>query len=499
MSAWRERMMMTERNIAGCVLLVALLVPPSGFVSAQPDRSGPPPPGPPPSLKLPRLQHLKLANGMSVVLLEKHDVPLVQINLVVKAGAVMDPPGKSGLASMTAAMLAEGAGGRNALELADAIDFLGAEISAEAGMHTTGIELRTPLARLDSAIALLGDVARRPMFPASELDRTRKERLTDLVQWRDDPEKLAWLVFDGTLYGPSHPYGVPSTGKEASLRSFTTGDIRKFYKAYFVPGNTTVIVVGDVTSSALLPKLEKTFGGWRGGGKSPAGPVLPPVGQVKGKTMVLVDRPGAAQSVIMIGRVGAPRVTDDYYAIVVMNTILGGSFASRLNQNLREKHGYTYGAESAFLFRPLPGPFVAVASVQTAVTDKALGEFMNELRRILVDVPDADLERAKNYVALTFPGRFQSVGRIARRLEDLVIYDLPDDYFSGYTGRIMSVTKGEVLRAAHKYINVDNLAFIVVGDSKEIGEGVTALDLAPPTFLSVEDVLGPAPAINGAK
>lgn len=474
------------------VAALLLFLAPLSALRAQPDRSGPPKLGPPPALKLPPIQHLKLTNGIPVILLEKHAVPVVQIDLVVKAGASMDPAGKSGLASLTATMLMEGAGPRDALQLADAIDYLGASIGTGAGQHTTGISLHTPVSKLDSALALLADIARRPAFQGADLERKKKERLTTLAQWRDDPRTLASVMFSRTLYGTGHPYGVPTMGNEKSIQSVTPDDLRKFTAGYFVPSNTSIIVVGDVNAATLLPRLEKAFGGWKG--KAASVPSLPAIGQIKNKSLILVDKPGAAQSVIMIGRIGVPRLTDDFFPILVMNTILGGSFSSRLNQNLREKHGYTYGAGSRFDFRPLPGPFVASASVQTAVTDKALTEFMNELRGILEDIPDQELTRAKNYLALGYPGDFQSVGQIAGQLQELVIYGLPDDTMNKYIGRILAVTKEDVQRVARKYIVPDTLAFIVVGDTKEIASGVTALDLAPATTLSIDDVLGPAPA-----
>jgi zinc protease len=472
------------------VLSSALLLL-SSIMVAQPDRSAPPKLGPPPSLRLPAIQHMTLSNGIRVLILEKHAVPVVQVNLVVKAGTSMDPAGKSGLASLTAAMLTDGAGARNALQLADAIDFLGARIGASAGQHTTGVQMNVPVVRLDSALALLADVARRPGFPPAELERKRKERLTTLVQWHDEPTRVAGVAFARALYGTAHPYGTPTIGSEASLRSITTDDLRKFHAGYFVPANITVIVVGDVAPAAIMSRLETAFGAWKG--KPAAAPALPAIRQIAGTSLTLVDKPDAAQSVIMIGRVGVPRTTDDYYAITVMNTILGGSFSSRLNQNLREKHGYTYGAASSFDFRPLAGPFVARASVQTAVTDKALGEFMNELRGILQEVPEEEVARARNYLALGYPGDFQSVGQIAAQLEELVIYNLPDDYFNKYIGRVLAVTKEQVRQAAEKYIVPDTLAFVVVGDRKEIEEGINGLALAPVTVRSIEDILGPAP------
>jgi zinc protease len=487
----------SKKTLTRLLWIALLCLLPVAGVLAQPDRSSPPQPGPPPQLKLPPIRHFKLSNGMPVVLLEKHTVPLVQINLVILAGSCMDPEGKSGLASMTAAMLTEGAGRRNALQLADAIDYLGARIGAGSGKHTTGISLHTPVSKLDSAIVLLADVVRRPTFARGELDRVKRERLTAFLQWRDDPNSIASVLFARTLYGSRHPYGMPSTGNESTVKSITVKDLKQFHAKYYVPGNTTAIVVGDVSQSLIRRRLEKAFGSWKGRATRP--PKLLPIEQLRKSSIQIVDKPGAPQTVVDIGRVGAPRLSPDYYSIVVMNTILGGSFTSRLNQNLREEHGYTYGAGSEFDFRPLPGPFRAAASVETGVTDKALAEFMKELKSMHDLVSDADLDRAKNYVALSFPGEFQSVGEIAGELEQLVIYHLPDDYFNKYVQRILAVTKQDVQRVAQKYVDENNLAIVLVGDREKIEEGVKSLNLGPVKDLTVDDVLGPAPVVDGAK
>ncbi len=477
----------------GLLILLLFGLAASSVQAQAPDRSQPPKLGPPPTLKLKPVQHLKLSNGLPVILSEKHEVPLVQMSLVVKAGAVEDPQGKGGLASMTAAMMTEGAGTRTALELADAIDFLGADLRVTAGQHTTAVTLHTPLAKLDSALALMADVTLRPTFSPPELDRKRKERLTTLMQWRDEPRSLASVTFSRALYG-EHPYGRYSIGSEQALRSFTSADLKRFYESSFGPNNASLIVVGDVTAGALLPKLEKAFGAWKN--VTPSESALPKINQVAERRVILVDKPGAPQSEIRIGRIGVPRLTDDYYALVVMNTILGGSFSSRLNQNLREKHGYTYGAGSRFDYRPLPGPFMASAAVQTAVTDSSLIEFMKELKGILQPVPQAELERAKNYVALSFPGDFQTVGEISSRLEELVIYGLPDNYFNDYIGHILSVTQADVERVAKKYLDPEKVDIIVVGDRSQIEKNIAALKLGPMTVMSVEDVLGKAPVLG---
>lgn len=485
----------TMRNsFATALLLIACVFISSIVLAQKPDRSKPPELGPPPKLQLPTIRHLKLGNGLPVVLMEKHQVPLVQMSLIVHAGLAMEPASQRGLASMAAAMMEEGAGTRNALEFSDAVDFLGANISVSSGLHTTTVSLFTPLSKIDSALALFADAALRPRFPAEELERIRIERLTSLLQWHDQPRVIASVLFNRTLFGPVHPYGAVSMGNEETLRGFTVEQLKEFYAAHVQPANATLIVVGDVTPAVLIPKLETLFGSWTGGTKSPE-PSFPPVNQVEARKIYLVDKPEAAQSAIRIGRIGVARTTEDYYAITVMNTILGGSFTSRLNNNIREEHGYAYGAGSRFNFLPQPGAFLASSDVQTNVTDKALTEFMKELTNI-PNISDAELTRAKNYVALSYPSDFQSVRAIAGALNELVIYNLPDNYFNTYTERILAVTKDDVVRVAKKYIDPEKIAIIVVGDRKKIEKGIADLNLAPIENLSIEDVLGKPPVIE---
>jgi predicted Zn-dependent peptidase len=288
---------------------------------------------------------------------------------------------------------------------------------------------------------------------------------------------------------------LPAIGDEKTVRGFLVKDLQSFHSTYFRANNATLIVVGNVTAKAILPKLEAAFGQWEAG-KIPTA-TWPGVAQVQKRQVWLVDKPGAAQSEIRIGRIGVPRLTEDYDALVVMNTLLGGSFTSRLNQNLREQHGYSYGARSAFDFRPLPGPFVAYAGVQTSKTDSALFEFMKELNGILRPVSDAELNRAKNYVALSFPQDFQSVAQIANQIEELATYGLPDDYFNNFIQRILAVTKDDVQRVAKKYLDPQKMAIIVVGDRRVIEKGVRGLNLGPMQMMTVEQVLGKVPVVEG--
>jgi zinc protease len=458
------------------------------------DRSRPPELGPPPSYDLPPIRHLALSNGLPVLLLEKRAVPIVQVDLTLMAGAVHEPAGVPGVASMTAAMLDEGAAGRTALELADEIDVLGADLTTGAGEHTAAISLHVPIARLEPALSIMADVALRPDFPDAELDRQRLDRLTEILQWRDEPAAVAGLLYDRTLYGSAHPYGIPNVGTAASLEAMTAADLRVFHDRQYRPGTAFLVVVGDVTAETVVPLLERAFGAWRGSAGD--GAEEPSVEQVGERRVYLVDKPGAEQSEIRVGRIGAPRLTDDYFPLVVMNTILGGSFTSRLNQNLREDKGYSYGAFSGFGFRPWAGPFVAGAAVQTEATAEALTEFVRELEGILDRVPEEELERARNYVALGFPSTFQTVAGTAGALGELALYDLPDDYYDRYVERVLAVTAEDVQRVAARYLDPDRVAIVVVGDLAGIEAPIRALELGPVENLSVEDVLGPPPEVS---
>jgi predicted Zn-dependent peptidase len=483
-------MLLTTRITAAVTLLAAA----AGLLSAQaPDRSRPPEPGPAPTLTLPPITRTTLPNGLSVIHMAKHDVPLVQVNVVVRAGQVHDPADRPGLASMTAAMLDEGAGSRDALALADAVDYLGASLSVGGGAHETTVALHVPVAQLDPALELLADVVLRPRFDGEELERQRRQRLTSMAQWHDEPRAIAAAAYGAALYGAAHPYGRMATGTPASVGAMAVADLQAFHRARFVPNNAAVIVVGDVSLDDIRPRLERLFGGWSRGAVPDVAAPDPPRAT---RRVLLVDKPGAAQSEIQIGLVGVPRSTPDYYALVVMNTILGGSFSSRLNQTLREEKQYTYGARSSFAFGLLPGPFTASASVQTAVTDSALVEFIRELNGIRQQVPEDELARARNYVALRFPGGFQAVSQIAGRLEDLYLYDLPTDYFNGYVQGVLAVTRADVQRVARRYVTPDRMSIVVVGDRSQVEAGIRALRLGTLDVKSIVDVLGPVPVVG---
>ncbi len=475
-------------------VLVAVLV--TAAAAQAPDRSHPPQPGRAPAVKLPAIQKRQLSNGLPVWIVELHQVPVAQVNLVVLSGSTADPAGKFGLANLTAAMLTEGAGSRSALELADAIDFLGADLSSSSSSDASVVRLHVPVARLADALPIMADVAMRPTFPKDELERQRAERLTGLIQARDEPETIAALAFARVLYGKAHRFGTAQVGTAETIQAFSTEDLRSFYVANFRPDNAALVVVGDVTVDRTVPLLEAQFGKWQTKAAAPRPATLATPAEPAARHVYLIDKPGAPQSQIRIGWIGVPRSTPDYFPIQVMNTILGGSFSSRLNLNLREQHGYTYGASSAFDMRIAAGPFFAAAGVQTDKTADALKEFFNELTAIPKPVPADELDRAKNYVALRFPARFETTADISQRLEESLVFHLPDDYFARYVQNIEAVGAADVQRVAQKYVQASRFAVVVAGDRMAIEPGIKALNLGPVTVLTIDDVFGPAPKIT---
>ena len=481
------------------LLIVALMATSPVIASTAgaqtPDRSQPPSVETTAGIELPPVERHNLSNGIEVVVMRKTDIPLVQMNLVVEAGGVDEPGDAQGIASLTAALIDDGAGDLGALALADAFDFLGARFSTSASYHNTMLSLRVPAARFTDAASLVADVLMRPHFDAEELERLRLNRLTTLIRNHDEPTRITETLFDRVLYGEAHPYGRPSIGTEAFLRDVSAEDVRAFYDNHFGPSVTTIVLAGDV-SDEHLRGLEQLFGEWAN--DVVAKPEAVDAPSRSGSRIYLVDVPGAAQSVIRMGYVALPRDTEDYDAVTVMNTVLGGSFTSRINQNLREDKGYTYGARSSFDFRPWPGPFSTGASVFTDVTAPALQEFMNELRGIHQPIADDEIDLARNFLAMSYPQSFQSVSRIAAQLMNVVVNDLPDDYLNDYTSRILSVDAESVRQAARRHIDPDNVTIVVVGDRSAIEASINELNLAPVEVLQVTDVLGDVPVAAGA-
>lgn len=453
----------------------------------SPDRSAPPTPGPVPALKLPAIQKRTLSNGLPVWIVELHKVPVVHVALVVKSGTGADPRGQFGIANLTAEMLDEGAGTRTALQIADAVDYLGASLSTSSTSDGSFVELHVPVARLGDGLPLMADVTIRPTFPPEELQRVREDLLTSLVEARDDPSSLIRFAFPRLVFGAQHRYGTMPLGTSGALKGFTVADLRQFHARHYVPSNAALIVTGDVTAASAVARLETAFGAWKGAA-APAASV-PAAAQLTARHVYLIDKPDAAQSQIRIGWIGVPRSTPDYFALRVLNTILGGSFTSRLNQNLREEHGYSYGATSTFDMRSAAGPFYATAGVQTDKTSEALTEFFKELDAIRKLVPQAEIDKAKNYLALLMPRSFETTESLAGSLAPMFVYNLAPDYYATYTEHVRAVTSADVQRVAERYIQPDKFAVVIVGDRKVIEPGIKALNLGTIKTVEIDEVM----------
>lgn len=468
---------MRVRHIRYGAALIALAAAPSLSAAQALDRSKVPTLGPPPRVSLPPIITRELPNGLKLMIVEHHELPVANFLLVVESGGTIDPAAKTGLANLTAAMLTEGTTSRSSLEIADQAAFLGVGLSASSNWDASTVSLHTPVAQLDSALALFAEVALRPAFPQNEFERIRRDRLTNLLQLKDRPTAIANQAYAAILYGSNHPYGKQLFGSEASVQALTTVDLQTFYRSNFVPNNSTLIIVGDVNPAQVEAKVQALFGGWQRGQVAVASLADPP--RHSTTTVYLIDKPGAPQSSFRIGGIGVPRSTRDYFALSVANTILGGSFTSRLNQNLRETHGYTYGARSAFDMRRAAGPFTASAEIVAEKTDSALIEFMKELNAIREAVPAEELSKAKRYMQLGLPSGFETTQQIANALVPVAVYDLPLDYYNNYVQNVEAVTQADVQRVARQYINPASLAIVIVGDRKGIEPGLKAVNAGP--------------------
>lgn len=467
---------MKRSRTTGMLSVLALLAVQS-IATAQGtiDRSKPPELGPPPRVSLPPIITRQLPNGLKLLIVEQHELPLADFVLLVGSGSTADPAGKPGIANLTSAMLREGTTTRKSLEIADQIAFLGISLSPTSSWESSTLSLHTPTAQLDSALALFADVALHPSFPANEFERIRKNRLTELLQLRDQGPAIANIAFPAIVYGTAHPYGAPAIGTETSVTSLTPADLQSYYQTNFRPNNATLIIVGDVNPAQIEQKISSLFGRWQRGDVPQLNYGEPPTSATT--TIYLIDKPGAAQSSFRIGAVGVPRSTKDYFALTVMNTILGGSFSSRLMQNLRETRGYTYGASSRFDMRRAAGPFLASAEIVAAKSDSALLEFMKELNAIRQSVPASELSRAKRYLQLQQPGNFETTQDIAFQMLPVALYGLPLDYYNNYVQNIETVTQADVARVAQQYINPGSLAIVIVGDRKNIEPGLKATNV----------------------
>jgi predicted Zn-dependent peptidase len=430
----------------------------------------------PAPLRIPAVTRSVLPNGLALDVIQQHEVPVVDVVLSVAGGGRADG-GHAGLASFTADMLDEGADTLDAFGIAAQAAYLGADLETRADWDRAVVALKVPKRSLAPALDLMATVALKPSFRSAEVARQRDLRLAEILQQRDEPAIAASLAFNAVVFPAGHPYHEPLRGDSAATAALDSASVRAFYAATFRPDRASVIVAGDVTPAEARAAIARAFGGWKAA-RGAAMPLATGVAAAKPTTVYLVDKPDAPQSVIAIGAPGVDRRSPDYYALQVMNTLLGGSFSSRLNQNLRETKGYTYGAGSVFQYRPLPGPFVARAAVRTDVTDSSLIEFFREFRRLRDStVTPVELRRAKSYIALGLPADFETAGDLAAQLSGLLVFGLPLQYYATYVPHIMAVTAADVQRVAREYIRPDRMSVVIVGDVSKIRPGIEALRL----------------------
>jgi predicted Zn-dependent peptidase len=455
------------------------------------DRTRVPKVGEPPTMKFPEVLDYRLDNGLRVVLWERTALPLVSLELQFRGGAAAHSAAKAGLAALVADMLDEGTTTHTALEIADAVDLLGASLSSSAGYDASQVRLSIMRDKLPAGLDVVAEIVMRPTFPEAELTRVKRERLDRVLQRSAEPAAVADDAFARVLYGVDHPYGASLLGSKETLGPLTRDDVAAYHRARYAPGQATLVVVGDIGREALDSLLATSFAGWSGPGEDP--PPMPAAPATGARTIYLVDKPGAAQSQVRVGYVAVDRKTPDFYPLTVLNTILGGSFTSRLNMKLREEKGYTYGAGSGFDMRVAPGPFEAGAAVATAVTDSAVADFVEEIRRMETEaVPADELTRARNYLALRLPQRFESVDDVARRLGELVLFGLPLDTWAGYVTGVGAVDGAAVLAAGKHYLPVERMAVVVAGDRAAVEAPLRALGLG--RVVVVDDA--PAPREN---
>ncbi len=469
-------------HLTAHVTPVGSLAPSTSELATAWDRAAMPGPGEARPFRVPPPSRFALANGLEVLLVEHHELPLVAMRLVVRAGSAADPADRPGLASLTATLLQEGAAGKSATEISEALEALGAEVAVATDREATFVSLSSLKLRLAESVQLFGDLVARPDFPEAELARQRTRRLVQLRQLQDQPQYLGQVALQRTLFA-DHPFARPILGTPEGIAAITLEDVKTFWRSHFVPTRATLVVVGDVTAAECQPLLEKTFGSWhRGEGSLPPLPAPQPVA---GRTITIVDRPGAAQSFIAVGQLGVPRHTEGYAALEVANAAFGGQFVSRLNLNLREDKGYTYGIRSRFEYATVPGAFVITTSVQTAVTADALREILKELEEVAGRRPlsPAEVAYAQGSLVNGYARRFETPAQLAAELAETVLYGLPPTALESFPKEVSALSAAEVAQRIAATLTPQRLSIVVVGDAKVVRDGLAALSVGPVTVV----------------
>ncbi|MDP9201197.1 MAG: insulinase family protein [Gemmatimonadota bacterium] len=432
--------------------------------------------GPTRRYRFPEFHDEVLPSGIRLVTATVGKLPLATVLVIVDAGSVNEPRGKEGIAALTAAALLEGTDRLDGAELAEKFEQLGTSLESGADWDSAFIKITTLSDKLEEAARLLGEVISSPVFPEREIERLKAERLAEILQLETEPRGLADEKFAEFLYSPESRYSRPEEGSTESVSRLARGDVEQFYRSNYRSGATTVIIAGDVTPEQARTVVTDAFRKWPAG--SAQEQPLTTSMRTRRRSVHIVHKSEAQQSELRVGHVGLPRKDPDFFPTLVMNAVLGGLFGSRINLNLREVHGYTYGASSYYDWRRGAGPFVVSTAVQSEVTALALREILLEIDRIRSEkISDEELSLARDYLEGVFPIRYETTAAIAAALATLVVHDLPTDYYDTYRKNIHNVSAGAVLEAANAHLHPDELQTVVVGDAKTVQSS-----LADPTF-----------------
>jgi len=446
------------------------------------DRTRVPAPGPLRPFRFPAVERRTLSNGLEVLAAEVRGFPVVTFDLVMDGGGVAEPSAQGGVASLAAGLLESGAGERGAAEIAEAVDGLGLALDSGVSWDTAQAGFTSLRSRADAGFAILADLVRRPTFPQDEVDRLRDERLAALTQRRATPAALADEVAVRSIFAPGTPFSRLLGGVAGTVAGLDRERVAAFHAARYRPRGAALVAAGDVSMDEAAALAERFLGDWTGAAAAVAAPDVRP--RFDRATIVIADRPGAVQSEIRVGHVGIERTAPDFFAVTVMNAILGGVFSSRLNRTLRERLGYTYGASSSFASRRQPGTFTAHAAVQTEVTAHAVAEMLREIRELReVQVGEVELTDVRTFLAGVFPLGLQTTDGVASRLVTLFTFGLPDDYYAHHRDRILSVTAAEVQDAARRRLWPDRAAIVVAGDAEKVRGPLEDLGLGPVEIL----------------
>ncbi len=490
MAVTREDLLRVVETVLGGnqVRLRVLPEPALSPATTTVDRTVMPAPQSEPAFTPPTPVRTTMSNGMGVSVIEQRGLPIVAFGLLMDAGASLDPDNLPGLAGFTAQMLPEGTNTKSSLEIAQAFEFIGSRLSADGRREYTLLSAETLTKHWDTALELTADLVLNPNFPDHELERVRKEHLTELRRGKDEPNAVAEQLMAGLVFNQDSGYGHPLSGTEKSIGALTRDDLVHQFTRDYLPASANLIVVGDISIDEAVQRAEAVFGGWKGGNPSANGraPVEPSNGAA---TLYLVDRPGAPQSVIRALHTTIPRRHPDYLGLTLMNYAFGGQFSARLNQNLRQEKGYSYGYQSHIQWHRGPSLMLAGGSVQTEVTKESVVETLKEFNEVRGSRPisQEELDNAKAGLLRSFPANFERPGAVLGQVLQMVQFDLPDDYLQTVRPSVEAVTLEDVHRITQELVRPDRLKILVVGDRQQIEAGLRELDI-PTVILDVDGV-----------